>query len=99
MFNTRELEKAAALGIRKGRLTSYAVLGIIDSYGKEETVEQETVKDKSVEKESIEKEEIENTHLMPFGGAAPIINSSKIGRNEPCPCGSGKKYKKCCLRK
>jgi len=24
---------------------------------------------------------------------------SKIGRNDPCPCGSGKKYKKCCLRK
>ncbi|GAA0370662.1 hypothetical protein GCM10008932_22670 [Alkalibacterium iburiense] len=24
-----------------------------------------------------------------------IVN--KIGRNEPCPCGSGKKYKKCCL--
>ena len=23
--------------------------------------------------------------------------SSKIGRNAPCPCGSGKKYKKCCL--
>ena len=23
---------------------------------------------------------------------------SKIGRNEPCPCGSGKKYKRCCLR-
>ena len=23
----------------------------------------------------------------------------KIGRNEPCPCGSGKKYKKCCMRK
>ena len=21
----------------------------------------------------------------------------KIGRNDPCPCGSGKKYKKCCL--
>ena len=21
---------------------------------------------------------------------------SKIGRNEPCPCGSGKKYKQCC---
>lgn len=24
--------------------------------------------------------------------------SEKIGRNDPCPCGSGKKYKKCCLR-
>ena len=23
----------------------------------------------------------------------------KIGRNAPCPCGSGKKYKKCCLDK
>jgi len=26
-------------------------------------------------------------------------NSDKIGRNDPCPCGSGKKYKKCCLNK
>src|SRR6056297_149616 len=25
-----------------------------------------------------------------------IVKSRKIGRNEPCPCGSGKKYKKCC---
>jgi preprotein translocase subunit SecA len=23
----------------------------------------------------------------------------KVGRNDPCPCGSGKKYKKCCLNK
>lgn len=26
----------------------------------------------------------------------PIVKGIKIGRNEPCPCGSGKKYKKCC---
>ena len=25
-----------------------------------------------------------------------IVNETKIGRNDPCPCGSGKKYKKCC---
>lgn len=25
------------------------------------------------------------------------IKSEKIGRNEPCPCGSGKKYKRCCI--
>lgn len=25
-----------------------------------------------------------------------IAHSEKIGRNDPCPCGSGKKYKKCC---
>ncbi len=25
------------------------------------------------------------------------VTVKKVGRNEPCPCGSGKKYKKCCL--
>jgi len=25
-------------------------------------------------------------------------NKPKVGRNDPCPCGSGKKYKKCCGR-
>ena len=29
---------------------------------------------------------------------AEAIQSGKTGRNEPCPCGSGKKYKKCCLK-
>ncbi len=28
-----------------------------------------------------------------------LRDAPKIGRNEPCPCGSGKKYKKCCLAK
>ncbi|MDR3559035.1 MAG: SEC-C metal-binding domain-containing protein, partial [Candidatus Pacebacteria bacterium] len=26
----------------------------------------------------------------------PILNKNKVGRNDPCPCGSGKKYKRCC---
>ena len=30
--------------------------------------------------------------------SATIRSSDKVGRNEPCPCGSGKKYKKCCGR-
>jgi uncharacterized protein YecA (UPF0149 family) len=30
---------------------------------------------------------------------ASVVNKGKIGRNERCPCGSGKKYKKCCLIK
>jgi preprotein translocase subunit SecA len=28
-----------------------------------------------------------------------VTGSSHIGRNDPCPCGSGKKYKKCCWGK
>jgi hypothetical protein len=26
-------------------------------------------------------------------------DAKKVGRNDPCPCGSGKKYKKCCINK
>jgi len=34
-----------------------------------------------------------------IGAPAPLspARKAKTGRNEPCPCGSGKKYKKCCL--
>ncbi len=31
--------------------------------------------------------------------SAPIVNKNEVGRNDPCPCGSGKKYKKCCGKK
>jgi hypothetical protein len=32
------------------------------------------------------------------GKPTPFTNpGSKLGRNDPCPCGSGKKYKKCCM--
>jgi len=29
----------------------------------------------------------------------PFFAGDKTGRNDPCPCGSGKKYKQCCLNK
>lgn len=37
----------------------------------------------------------ENTILE---NSVPVSSLPKAGRNDPCPCGSGKKYKKCCLR-
>jgi peptide deformylase len=27
-----------------------------------------------------------------------VVKGNKVGRNDPCPCGSGKKYKKCCIK-
>jgi uncharacterized protein len=27
----------------------------------------------------------------------PVVNGVKVGRNDPCPCGSGRKFKSCCL--
>ncbi|RMF48033.1 MAG: preprotein translocase subunit SecA, partial [Deltaproteobacteria bacterium] len=53
------------------------------------------------EVERIEQEERkQRLALGRTGGPAqprqPAVNPEKIGRNDPCPCGSGKKYKKCC---
>ncbi|WP_138419639.1 YecA family protein [Aquibacillus sediminis] len=51
---------------------------------------------------STELREKETKHLQPLSTAQSNRNLNeptkavKIGRNEPCPCGSGKKYKKCC---
>jgi preprotein translocase subunit SecA len=30
------------------------------------------------------------------GKSGGLVSETKVGRNDPCPCGSGKKYKKCC---
>ena len=30
------------------------------------------------------------------GVKKPVVKTVKVGRNDPCPCGSGKKYKNCC---
>ena len=35
----------------------------------------------------------------PTGKQAPIVKKKEVGRNDPCPCGSGKKYKDCCYWK
>jgi hypothetical protein len=37
--------------------------------------------------------------IMASARQAPVIAAPSVGRNQPCPCGSGKKYKRCCLGK
>ena len=55
-----------------------------------------------VKNEEIPDLEEENKKVkgLVFGGGEhtkePVRKKSKVGRNDPCPCGSGKKYKKCC---
>jgi preprotein translocase subunit SecA len=36
-------------------------------------------------------------HHHQAAGETFVRTSPKVGRNDPCPCGSGKKHKKCCL--
>jgi len=45
------------------------------------------------------KKELEQARMAGSGDMAPVqrrVSADKVGRNDPCPCGSGKKYKKCC---
>ena len=43
-------------------------------------------------------ENISKLFQGPNPGQAPVHTAERAGRNDPCPCGSGKKYKKCCMR-
>jgi SWIM/SEC-C metal-binding protein len=49
----------------------------------------------TVELEPDKPEDITQLNLL-LNPRQPKIAEKKIGRNDPCPCGSGKKYKKCC---
>lgn len=50
--------------------------------------------------EKVERKKVAKVTGASHGGESPkqktVVKGRKIGRNEPCPCGSGKKYKKCC---
>ncbi|MFZ5942827.1 MAG: preprotein translocase subunit SecA [Bacillota bacterium] len=63
-----------------------------------EEIQQETIRYiyrvKVVEKPEERTDVVENKYAEEQ--AKVPVKSDKIGRNEPCPCGSGKKYKKCC---
>ncbi|MBR3888408.1 MAG: preprotein translocase subunit SecA [Clostridia bacterium] len=57
-------------------------------------------RNENMERVNMVKQMITNLNAAQNAGAEkakPVTNSSaKVGRNDPCPCGSGKKYKKCC---
>jgi preprotein translocase subunit SecA len=60
--------------------------------------EEEEAERAAVEYRHKEKTDISLSHSGSGNPAAsrPARASSRVGRNDPCPCGSGKKYKKCC---
>ena len=51
---------------------------------------------KTLEREQVAKPTSENLGDDGSVKKSPVVKKEKIGRNDPCPCGSGKKYKKCC---
>ncbi|WDV46137.1 preprotein translocase subunit SecA [Clostridiaceae bacterium M8S5] len=64
------------------------------------TIQEETVRtlyNISIE-QNVERKRVAEVTGASHGSGKPktVIKGKKIGRNDPCPCGSGKKYKKCC---
>lgn len=54
-------------------------------------------KELSPKEESLIRDAMER-YIHAYNGTPYVRKEPKIGRNETCPCGSGKKYKKCCGR-
>ncbi len=52
--------------------------------------------DKSITTDRLGPVDQPHLSLVPTGNPVQSSTSAKVGRNDPCPCGSGKKYKKCC---
>ena len=73
---------------------------IMDIASEEMTAEQESAIQTLAEAKAASVENIVGAEQMPivrFTKPRPVVKDHKIGRNDPCPCGSGLKYKKCCL--
>ena len=73
---------------------------IMDVASEEMTPEQESAISTLAEAKSASVENIVGAEQIPtfrFRKTRPIVKDYKVGRNDPCPCGSGLKYKNCCL--
>ena len=73
---------------------------IMDVASEEMTAEQESAIKALAEAKAASVENIVGAEQIPtfrFTRTRPIVKDYKVGRNDPCPCGSGLKYKKCCL--
>ena len=86
MFDAREVERAYAKGVDRpewaGRGNPWAF------YHPEEIAERQRRWTEEDEEGSDDFDEL----VEPY-----VRDGPKIGRNDPCPCGSGKKYKRCCM--
>lgn len=55
-----------------------------------------TIVEKKVEQPKERTDILNASHGDEAAVKKPKVNKEKVGRNDPCPCGSGKKYKHCC---
>jgi uncharacterized protein YecA (UPF0149 family) len=80
-------------------LGSNMIMGSLPNTDQQEQVQnlQETVEDNQAAVNAALGSGISLNDLMRRRKTRPMVKNNHIGRNEKCPCGSGKKYKHCCL--
>ena len=88
VFDSDKIEQAARHGMRGDANLRYVIGGIIDF----NAIPQE----KRHLEMGIDGNPVPLVNFLPDLNKTTIVSDKKIGRNEPCPCGSGKKHKKCC---
>ncbi len=89
-FQTREVRRAALAGIYAGQSASHAIA---------ESVYDAAQRRGEAKAAAAEQAAQADTQAEPQAVQTIVRDTPKVGRNDPCPCGSGKKYKKCCGRK
>lgn len=88
VFDTDKVEQAARFGIKGDRNLKYIIGGIIDL---------DSIPDDKKHLEiGCDENPVPLVHFLPDLNNQTVIAEKKPGRNDPCSCGSGKKYKKCC---
>jgi len=100
-FDVIEAESTAAHAKWQGLdVRSVSGGGVDDDTGAIEFVASFRLRDEPRIHHELSKFRREDGRWLCAGGTAnpkgPPVEVSKVGRNDPCPCGSGKKFKKCC---
>ncbi|HML17896.1 MAG TPA: SEC-C metal-binding domain-containing protein [Bryobacteraceae bacterium] len=87
----RKIDSLAHLTPYETHLVEFALDERLRLHGLDPVFESEEEHDHDHERDEHAHHEHEHPHH-----AQPAAARAKVGRNDPCPCGSGKKYKKCC---
>jgi hypothetical protein len=88
VFDSDKVDEATRLGIRGDKNLRYMVRGIVNF---------NAIPQKKRHLEiGTDYNPVPLVHFLPDLDKSTVVKKKKIGRNEPCSCGSGKKYKKCC---
>lgn len=90
VFDNEKVEQAASLGMKGDKNLKHLIAGIVDLNS--------IPKEKRHLEIGIDKNPVPLIHFLPDLNTSSVMKEKKVRRNEPCPCGSGKKYKKCCGR-